>query len=138
MHSTIIICAAIIAGLLIGLGLWMFLQTRRAKQLGQEQASTSDPTHPRTKAKRAHGNSAEYAGALIGLFVLTSFAYEGRDLRLTATALVIAVTVGRALHAAGCPVSKNVDDPHSFKPIGSLLTYGGGGALVVQTIAKVL
>ena len=39
-----------------------------------------EPTSAMAKAQRAHGNAAEYAALLIGLFLLVGFAYQGRDL----------------------------------------------------------
>lgn len=134
IHSTIIICGALLAGLVFLLGFWVSMTRARTKVIYNDEVSPPDSAM--AKAQRAHGNSAEYAGALIGLFILTSLAYSGRDLGLLVTSLVIAVTAGRFAHALGCLTGKTLAAPHPLKAIGAVLTYFGGLALAGLVIAK--
>ena len=75
---------------------------------------------------------------LIGLFILTGFAYSGRDLGLAVTGLVIAITLARVLHAAGFLICRTLEKPHPLKAIGAVVTYFGGVILAVMVIGKVL
>ena len=97
-----------------------------------------DPTGPMMKAERAHGNAAEYTALLVGLFVITGFAYAGRDLGIAVTSLVVAITLSRFLHALGCLVCATLEKPHPLKVLGALVTYVGGLALAIMVIGKVL
>jgi uncharacterized membrane protein YecN with MAPEG domain len=136
MHTTLIICSAALVVLTLLLGFWTSITRGRTKTIAYGAAT--DPAGPMMKAQRAHGNASEYAALLIGLFILTGFAYTGRDLGLTVTGLVIAVTLSRFLHALGFLVCKTLEKPHPMKAIGALVTYLGGIALAVMVIFKAL
>ena len=97
-----------------------------------------EPTSAMAKAQRAHGNSAEYAGLLIALFLVTGFAYTGRDLGGLVTWTIIAVTVSRFVHALGFLICKTLEKPHILKAIGALGTYLGGFILSALIISRAL
>ena len=90
------------------------------------------------KAQRAHGNSAEYAALLIGLFLIVGFAYQGRDLGALAMWTMVAITVSRVLHALGFLLCSTLEKPHALKAIGALVTYLGGLLLAGLVISKAL
>lgn len=136
MHLTLILCSAALVILTLLLAFWTSLQRGSSKTI--DYNALLDPTSNMAKAQRAHGNCAEYAALLIGLFVITGFAYEGRDLGLTVTILAIAITVSRFIHALGFLTCSTLEKPHAFKAIGALVTYLGGLALTVMVILKVV
>ncbi len=134
IHATIIICGALVAGLVFLLGFWVSITRARTKLIYNDQVSPPDSAM--AKAQRAHGNSAEYAGPVIGVFIFVGLAYAGRDPGLAVTSLVIAVTAGRFLHALGCLTGKTLAAPHPLKAFGAITTYFGGLALAGLAIAK--
>lgn len=136
MHATLIICSAALVVLTLLLGFWTSVTRGRTKIIAHGAAK--DPAGPMLKAERAHGNAAEYAALLVGLFVLTGFAYAGRDLGLTVTVLVVAITASRVLHALGFLACKTLETPHPLKMLGAVITYFGGIALAVMVMLKVL
>ena len=136
MHTILIICSAILVILTLLLAFWTSITRARTKTIAYDAAT--DPAGPMLKAQRAHGNSAEYAGVLIGLFLLTGLVYTGRDLGLTVTILVIAITTARILHAIGFLVCATLERPHPLKAVGALVTYLGGLALALIVFVKVL
>ena len=134
MHSTLILCSAALIILTLVLAFWTSLQRGSSKTIAYN--APLDPTSGMAKAQRAHGNAAEYAALLVGLFILTGFAYAGRDLGLAVTSLVIAITVSRFLHALGFLMCATLEKPHVLKMIGALITYLGGLTLSVMIILK--
>lgn len=136
MHPTLIICGAALVILTLLLGFWTSVTRARTKVIAYGAAN--DPSGPMAKAQRAHGNASEYSALLIGLFILTGFAYSGRDLGLAVTGLVIAITLARVLHAAGFLICRTLEKPHPLKAIGAVVTYFGGVILAVMVIGKVL
>lgn len=135
MHPTLILCSLALAALVLLLGFWVSIARTQARVV---TGAGDDPTSALMKAVRAHANSAEYAGALIGLFVVTSFAYAGRDLGLAVTSLVLAITAARVLHALGFLVCRTLARPHPLKAIGAIITYFGGLALAVMAALQIL
>lgn len=136
MHTTIIICSACLAILTLLLAFWTSLQRGSSKTIAY--GAPLDPTSSMAKAQRAHGNSAEYAALLIGLFLVVGFAYQGRDLGAVVTWTMIAVTVARLLHALGFLICSTLEKPHVLKFIGALVTYLGGLTLAGLALAKAL
>lgn len=136
MDSTILICAASLVILTLLLAFWTSLQRGASKTI--DYGAPLEPTSSMAKAQRAHGNSAEYAALLIGLFLVVGFAYQGRDLGGLATWTVIAVTVSRFLHAIGFLICATLEKAHPLKAIGALITYLGGLMLAVLSISKLL
>lgn len=135
MHITLILCSAALVILTLLLAFWTSIQRGASKTIAY--GTPLDPTSSMAKAQRAHGNSAEYAALLVGLFILTGFAYADRDLGLTVTILVIAITASRFIHALGFLTCATLEKPHPLKAIGALVTYLGGLALAIMVIVKV-
>ncbi len=136
MHSTILICSASLVILTLLLAFWTSIQRGNSKTIAYN--APLDPTSGMAKAQRAHGNSAEYAALLVGLFVIVGFAYQGRDLGAIVSWTIIAITVSRVMHAIGFLICETLEKPHVLKMIGALITYVGGLVLAGMTIAKVL
>lgn len=135
MHITLILCSAALVILTLLLAFWTSIQRGASSTIAY--GAPLDPTSAMAKAQRAHGNSAEYAALFIGLFVITGFAYAGRDLGLAVTSLVVAITVSRFVHALGFLTCATLEKPHVFKALGAIVTYLGGLALAIMVIVKV-
>ena len=136
MHSTILICSASLVILTLLLAFWTSLQRGSSKKIAYH--APLEPESAMAKAQRAHGNSAEYAALLIGLFLIAGFAYQGRDLGGVLTWTIIAVTVSRFLHAIGFLTCETLEKAHPLKAVGALVTYLGGLLIAGLTIAKAL
>lgn len=136
MHTTLVICSAALVVLTLLLGFWTSVM--RGRSGINIHGAAKDPASPMLKAERAHGNAAEYAALLVGLFLLTGFAYAGRDLGVTVTSLVVAITVSRFLHALGFLMCATLEKPHPLKVLGAVVTYFGGIFLAVMVVLKVV
>lgn len=136
MHTTILICSASLAILTLLLAFWTSVQRGSSNMIAY--SAPLEPTSAMAKAQRAHGNSAEYAGLLIALFLVTGFAYAGRDLGGLVMGTVIAVTVARFIHALGFLICGTLEKPHILKALGALVTYLGGLLLAGLVISKAL
>lgn len=136
MHSTILICAASLVILTLLLAFWTSMQRGSSKTIAYN--APLEPSSAMAKAQRAHGNAAEYAALLIGLFLVVGFAYQGRDLGGLISWTIIAVTVSRVLHALGFLICETLEKPHVLKMIGALVTYLGGLLLAGMVISKAL
>lgn len=134
MHSTIIFCAASLVILTLLLAFWTSIQRGSSKTIAYN--APLDPSSSMAKAQRAHGNAAEYAALLIGLFLVVGFAYEGRDLGALVSWTIIAITASRVLHAIGFLICETLEKPHALKAIGALVTYLGGLLLAGMAIFK--
>ena len=135
MPITIILCSASLVILTLLLAFWTSVQRGSSRVIAH--GAPLDPTSAMAKAQRAHGNAAEYAALLIGLFLVVGFAYEGRDLGGLVTWTIVAVTVSRLVHAIGFLICETLEKPHILKALGALVTYGGGLLLAVMAIIKV-
>ena len=122
-----IICAALNALLVFALGFWVSIQRSTGDKVIYHGAPL-EPTSSLAKAQRAHGNAAEYAGAIMALFLLCSF--TGKEGTWVA-AIMIAITAARYLTAFGFLTCKTLATPHWAKAIGALVTYVGGIVLSV-------
>lgn len=136
MAPIILICCALIIMLTLGLAFWTSIQRGLSREV--YHCAVLDPASGMAKAQRAHGNAAEYAGVLIGLFLITGFAYQGRDLGMTVTGLVVAITLARFIQAIGLLTCKTLERIHPLKVIGSSLTYVCGLALAIMVIVRAL
>lgn len=135
MPITIILCSASLVILTLLLAFWTSVQRGSSNVIAY--GAPLDPTSAMAKAQRAHGNAAEYAALLIGLFLIVGFAYGGRDFGGLVTWTIIAVTVSRLVHAIGFLTCKTLEKPHILKALGALVTYGGGLLLAVLAIIEV-
>ncbi|MEL7107849.1 MAG: MAPEG family protein [Pseudomonadota bacterium] len=136
MHATILICSASLVILTLLLAFWTSVQRGSSQTIAYN--APLDPASAMAKAQRAHGNTAEYAALLIGLFLIVGFAYQGRDLGGLAMWTIIVVTVSRVIHALGFLTCKTLEKPHVLKAIGALGTYAGGLLLAGLVISKAL
>lgn len=135
MHFTIILCSASLVILTLLLAFWTSLQRGATNVIAYNAAL--DPASAMAKAQRAHGNAAEYSALLIGLFLITGFAYSGRDLGAFVTWTIVAITVARLLHAIGFLTCSTLEKPHLLKAIGALVTYVGGLALAILVVIRI-
>lgn len=136
MHSVILICSASLVILTLLLAFWTSSVRMSTDTIAY--GASVEPTSKMAKAQRAHGNCAEYAALLIGLYLIIGFAYGDRDLGGLVTWTIIAVTASRFLHAGGILMCQTLEKPHIFKAVGVTITYLGGLLLAGLTIAKAL
>ncbi|MCR9195046.1 MAG: MAPEG family protein [Hyphomonas sp.] len=134
MNSVVLLCSASLVTLTLLLAFWTSIQRGSSKTIAY--GAPLDPTSGMAKAQRAHGNAAEYAALLVGLFLVVGFAYQGRDLGGLVTWTMIVVTVSRFLHAIGFLICETLEKPHALKAIGALTTYLGGLLLAGLVISK--
>lgn len=133
MHSTIIICSSLLGLLVFALGFNVSLARSSTKDI---HSAGDDPAGKLMKAVRAHANSTEYVGVIIGLFVLTGLVYSGRDLGIYMTSLIVILTLSRILHAAGMLTCETLAKPNPLRFIGALFTYLAGFALTITLIVR--
>ena len=136
VHLPILLSGLLLVILTLTLALMTSLERLRSNTMFYE--AHLDPTSHMAKVQRAHGNASEYTALLIGLFLITSLAHQGRDLGLAVTGLVTAVTASRYLHALGFLICKTLERPHILKVIGSTTTYAGGLALAVIVLVRLV
>jgi len=136
MSLIVVVCTAVVIIWTLLLAFWTSIERGRSKEI--YYGAVLDPASAMAKAQRAHGNAAEHAGVVIGLFLLTGLVYGDRDLGVVVTALVIAITAGRIIHALGILTSRSLERIHLFKVIGASATYFGGIALAGMVAAKAL
>ena len=136
MNFVVLICGASLVVLTLLLAFWTSVQRGSSKTIAY--GAPLEPSSAMAKAQRAHGNAAEYAALLIGLFLLVGFAYQGRDLGGLVMWTLIAVTVSRFLHALGFLICETLEKPHVLKMIGALVTYVGGLVLAALVISKAI
>ena len=121
-----IICTAILAAMLLALGINV---TRMRAVTGKTGGSqfTSDPASGLFKAIRAHGNAAEYVPVLIVLFLLVG----ARSPAAVAIPLIAGATVARLVHVYGLLSSPSLAAPTVSRSIGAVGTYLFGIGLAV-------
>ncbi|MEM6625611.1 MAG: MAPEG family protein [Pseudomonadota bacterium] len=129
----LIVCIAANAALIFVLGLWVSLQRGATKTISF--LAPLDPTSRMAKVQRAHGNSAEFSGAVIGVLIATKLFAGEPDTPQWMIWTGVAVTAARYLQAIGILTCETLEKPHPFKMIGSLITYVGGTALAVGLVA---
>ena len=136
MHTTILASCAVLVLLTLGLAFWTSIERTRSNVIAFD--APTDPASAMAKAKRAHGNAAEYSGLLIGLFVVVGLAHQGRDLGAFVQGTIIAVTIARILQAIGILACATLDKIHPLKVIGSMVTYLGGMILAIIVLAQLV
>lgn len=133
MHTLLIVAVALLALLVLLLGFNVSLQRNKTKT---SISPGTDPTSPLMKAVRAHANASEYVPLIIGLFITMGFVYQGRDLGIFATSLVVALVLARFTHAAGMLTCQTLEKSNPLRFIGALLTYVAGIVLCGLLLAK--
>ena len=122
MNTILLACSASLVLLTLLLAFWTSMQRGASRTIAY--GVQLEPTSSMAKAQRAHGNTAEYAGLLIALFVVLDLATPTVPGWLAWTA--VAITVSRVLAAIGFLTGPTLAKPHIFKMIGALVTYVGG------------
>ena len=119
-----IVCAALLALPIFGLGLFTSIQ--RGKHPMDGHVYQQPPTHPVFRAMRAHGNQAEYVPTLALLVLLVG----AREPALWMSVAMVAAVVSRYWHAGAMlladPPAGSVGFVHVF---GATATYVSGVAL---------
>jgi uncharacterized membrane protein YecN with MAPEG domain len=127
--TTAIICTAILAAMLLALGINV---TRLRAVTGKTGGSqfTTDPASGLFKAIRAHGNAAEYVPTLIVLILLVG----ARSPAVVAIPLIAGATVARLVHVYGLLSSPSLAAPTVSRSIGAVGTYLFGIGLAVAAV----
>jgi uncharacterized protein len=117
--TTAIICTAILAALLLALGINVSRVRGATAKAGGSQFP-DDPSSGLLKAIRAHGNAAEYVPTLIVLFLLVG----ARSSAAVAIPLIVGATAARLVQAYGLLTTPTLATPlTTFRLIGSAGTY---------------
>ena len=127
--TTAITCTAILAAMLLALGINV---TRMRAVTGKRGGSQfpDDPASGLFKAIRAHGNAAEYVPTLIVLILLVG----ARSPAAAAIPLIIGATAARLVHAYGLLSSPSLAVPTASRSIGAVGTYLFGIGLAVAAV----
>ena len=123
--TTAIVCIALLATLLFGLG--ANVSRLRGKAASQAPAALDDPLFV---AIRAHGNAAEYVPTL-GLLILL---VGSRDPATWMLVVFVVATAARYLHAIGVLAAGDMAKPVPLRMIGAILTYVAGLTLAAAAI----
>jgi uncharacterized protein len=124
--TTAIICTAILAAMLLALG----LNVSRVRGMTWKTGGSQFPDDPASglfKAIRAHGNAAEYVPTLIVLFLLVG----ARSPAAVAAPLIAGATIARLVIAYGLLTSPSLATPTTSRLIGAVGTYLFGIGLAV-------
>ena len=121
-----IVCTALLALLVFGLGVMVSVVRGRQNQVIGHGLDPADRLH---KLVRAHGNATEYAPMLAVLILLVGARNPAPWMVWTS----VAATACRYLHAAGMIVYPTMATPNPLRFVGALGTYVAGLALVVAT-----
>jgi uncharacterized membrane protein YecN with MAPEG domain len=124
--TTAIICTAILAAMLLALGLNVSRMRGVTGKTGGSQFP-DDPASGLLKAIRAHGNAAEYVPTLIVLFLLVG----ARSPAAAAIPLIAGATIARLVHAYGLLSSPSLATPTTSRLVGAVGTYLFGIGLAV-------
>jgi uncharacterized membrane protein YecN with MAPEG domain len=120
--STAILCIALLAILVFGLGFAVSIVRGRTDIV---YGHPDDPTNFLHKIVRAHGNTVEYAGMLAVLMLVLG----GRGAEGWVAWCMYLVTASRYLIVAGLLLGPSLAKPHPLRFLGALGTYAGGLAL---------
>jgi uncharacterized membrane protein YecN with MAPEG domain len=123
--TTAIICIALLAALVFGLG--ANVSRLRGRAASQAPAALDDPLFV---AIRAHGNAAEYVPTL-GLLILL---VGSRDPATWMLVVFVVATAARYLHAVGVLAAGDMAKPVPLRMIGAVLTYVAGLTLAAAAI----
>lgn len=117
-----LLCIAALGFLTIALGLKVSVERARSRVI---IGHPNDPTSSLFKAVRAHGNTTEYAPALMVLI----YALSQKPITGWVMWSIVGVTCSRYLLAAGLLLSKTLEKPSLMRAIGAVGTYIFGLAL---------
>lgn len=136
MPNTILICSAALALLTIALAFMTSIERTKNGVIAYDADIL--PTSYMAKIQRAHGNSAEYVGLLIGLYFLVGFTFPGESFTPLMSWTIIAITLSRFIHALGFLMSSTLEKIHLLKAIGVTVTYLGAGFLAIKSLMSLL
>lgn len=126
-----ILCIAALGFLTIALGVNVSIARGRSRVM---IGCPNDPTSSLFKAVRAHGNTTEYAPALMVLI----YAVSQYPLASWVIWSIIGVTCSRYLLAAGLLLSSSLEKPSALRAIGALGTYVFGFALCFELTQRAI
>ena len=134
MNPFIISSVAALGMLVAALGVWV--TTVRAKTKVIYHGERMEPHSQIAKAVRAHGNAAEYAGMLMGLYLVTGLVYREAPMDTWVVTVIVGVTAARYLGAIGFLISRTLEKIHPLKALAAVCTYGGTFALAINLLLK--
>lgn len=126
--STAIVCTALLAALVFGLG----ANVSRLRGAAKSQLPTA-LDDPLFVAIRAHGNAAEYVPILAVLMLLVG----SRNPAGWVVAVIGVVTAGRFVHAYALLSNGDMGRPTLLRHAGAGVTYLGGLALAVAALLSI-
>ena len=126
-----IICVALLALLVFGLGFLVSISRGKAEMI---IGTPDDPSDLLFKAIRAHGNTIEYVPILAVLMLYLGSTAPDSWIIWT----MVAVTLARYLIVIGLLFPATMSQPNPMRFIGALLTYVGGFTLVVATLLSIV
>ena len=135
MNTFIISSVAALAMLVAALGAWV--TTVRVRTRVIYHGERMDPHSQIAKAVRAHGNAAEYAGMLMGLYLVTGLVYRDAALDTWVAIVIVGLTAARYLGAIGFLTSETLEKIHPLKALAGMCTYGGTFALAINVLLKI-
>lgn len=127
MHTTALLCTAILGVLVFGLGS-LISALRFAEQ--RLAGHADDPGNLLHKVVRAHGNATEYAPFLAVLFLYLGTQAPSRAV----LGLIIAATACRLIHALGLIAWPSIARPNPARFIGAMGTYVCGLVLCLRLL----
>ena len=136
MPTTILICSAALALLTIALAFMTSIERTKSGVIAYEADIL--PTSYMAKIQRAHGNSAEYVGLLIGLFLVVGFTFPGESFTSLVSWTIILVTLSRFVHALGFLMNSTLEKIHLLKATSVTVTYFGAGFLALKCLASLI
>ena len=122
-----IICVALLGLLCVGLGFNVSLGRARTQTMFEGDVNPEDPLY---KARRAHGNTVEYAPILAVMILALGLNPQPAWV----TWCMVAAVFFRYLFALGILIPRTMAEPHPMRFIGSLGTYLSGFGLVAALL----
>jgi uncharacterized protein len=129
--SVSVVCSAILALLLLGLGLYVSILRQLRRRIIGYDSSPTDPVH---RAVRAHANTAEYAPILAVLFLW----HGAHGSSAWIVTLTVIATAARVLIVIGLLAVSPLDRPNPARFVGALTTYVAGFILAGTMLARYL
>jgi uncharacterized protein len=134
MNTFIISSVAALGMLVAALGAWV--TTVRVRTKVMYHGERMNPHSQIAKAVRAHGNAAEYAGMLMGLYLVTGLVYRDAPPDTWVVAVIVGVTAARYLGAIGFLACETLEKIHPLKALAAVCTYGGTLALAINVLLR--
>jgi uncharacterized membrane protein YecN with MAPEG domain len=129
--SISLICVALLAFLCLALGFNVSMARSSSKTLF---ASDTDPQNALYKARRAHGNTIEYAPVLALLIYILGQSQQPAWVIWS----MVMVTFFRYLIVVGILIPHTMAAPNPMRFVGALGTYLGGLALTVAVLIQAI